>query len=84
MSQSIEPSEQLIHSEIWYEVTSADGGVKRTRTGFTQRWIGSGELLLMLQLAGFQDWRVYGSYELDPLEASSDRLIVAAEKTRTD
>jgi len=84
VSQSIEPSEQLIHSEIWYEVTSANGSVKRTRTGFTQRWLGCGELLLMLQLAGFQDWRVYGSYELDALEASSDRLIVAAEKTKSD
>lgn len=83
VSQSIEPSEQLIHSEIWYEVTHPSGDVHRSRTGFTQRWIGPGELLLMLQLAGFQDWRVYGSYELDPLEAYSDRLIVAAEKTRT-
>ncbi len=84
VSQSIEPAEQLIHNEIWYEVTFADGAVKRTRTAFTQRWIGAGELLLMLQLTGFQDWRVYGSYELDPLEAHSDRLIVAAEKTKTD
>jgi len=84
VSQSIEAAEQLIHSEIWYDVTSAGGAVTRTRTGFTQRWIGSGELLLMLQLAGFQDWRVYGSYDLDPLDAHSDRLIVAAEKTRTD
>ncbi len=83
VSQSIDPSEQLIHSEIWYEVTAPAGEIKRTRTGFTQRWIGTGELLLMLQLAGFQDWRVYGSYELDPIDAFSDRLIVAAEKTKT-
>jgi hypothetical protein len=83
VSQTIEPSDQRIHSEIWYEITATDGAVKRTRTGFAQRWIGSGELLLMLQLAGFQDWRVYGSYDLDPLEAFSDRLIVAAEKTKT-
>jgi ubiquinone/menaquinone biosynthesis C-methylase UbiE len=84
VSQSISPAEQLIHSEIWYEVTARDGAVRRTRTGFTQRWIGSGELLALLQLAGFQDWRVYGSYELDPLDDHSDRMIVAAEKTKTD
>jgi ubiquinone/menaquinone biosynthesis C-methylase UbiE len=83
VSQTIDSAEQLIHSEIWYEVTSTEGAVTRTRTGFTQRWIGSGELLLMLRLAGFQDWRLYGSYELDPLDAHSDRLIVAAEKTKT-
>ncbi len=83
VSQVIEPSEQLIQSEIWYEVTASSGSVNRTRTGFTQRWLGTGELLLMLKLTGFQDWRVYGSYELDPLDPFSDRLIVAAEKTRT-
>ena len=37
----------------------------------------------MLQLTGFQDWRIYGSYELDELDANSDRIIVAAEKTKT-
>lgn len=84
VAQSIDAAGQLIQNEIWYEVTSPAGIVKRTRTAFVQRWIGSGELLLMLQLAGFQDWRVYGSYDLDPLDAHSDRLIVAAEKTKTD
>lgn len=84
VSQSIEPDQQLIHSEIWYEVTSANGAVRRTRTGFHQRWIGVGELIAMLQIAGFQDWRVYGDYELDPLGPHSDRIIVAAEKTKTD
>jgi hypothetical protein len=38
----------------------------------------------MLQLAGFQDWRLYGSYELDELDSHSDRIIIAAEKTKTD
>jgi ubiquinone/menaquinone biosynthesis C-methylase UbiE len=84
VAQSIDAAEQQIHSEIWYEVTSQSGTVERTRTSFTQRWIGSGELVLLLQLAGFQDWRIYGSYELDPLDAHSDRLIVAAEKMKTD
>lgn len=84
VSQTIDSANQLIESEIWYEVTALDRSVNRTRTSFTQRWIGAGELILMLQLAGFQDWRVYGSYELDPLESFSDRLIVAAEKTKTD
>lgn len=84
VSQTTDPSNQLIESEIWYDVTALDGHVQRTRTAFSQRWIGVGELILMLQLVGFQDWRVYGSYELDPLESHSDRLIVAAEKTKTD
>lgn len=84
VAQTSDPARQLIQSEIWYEVTAIGGAVTRTRTAFDQRWIGAGELVLMLQLAGFQDWRVYGSYELDELDALSDRIIVAAEKSKTD
>lgn len=84
VAQTADPANQTIDNEIWYEVTALDGSVKRTRTQFLQRWIGAGELILMMQLAGFQDWRVYGSYGLDPLEAYSDRVIIAAEKTKTD
>lgn len=84
VAQTADPATQIIQSEIWYEVTTGDGSVRRTRTAFDQRWIGAGELVLMLRLAGFQDWRVYGSYELDELDAHSDRIIIAAEKTKTD
>jgi SAM-dependent methyltransferase len=83
VAQHADPATQLIENEIWYEVTTAAGATKRTRTAFVQRWISAAELILMLQLAGFQDWRVYGSYELDELDAHSDRIIVAAEKTKT-
>ncbi len=84
VAQTADSASQTIENEIWYEVTRVDGAVERTRTSFQQRWIGAGELLAMLQLAGFEDWRVYGSYDLEPLQAHSDRLIVAAEKTKTD
>lgn len=84
VAQHADPALQMIDNEIWYEVTSAEGTVKRTRTSFSQRWVSPAELVLMLQLAGFQDWRVYGSYELDELGPNSDRVIVAAEKTKTD
>jgi SAM-dependent methyltransferase len=84
VAQQADPAAQVISNEIWYEVTTVDGAVKRTRTAFPQRWISAAELILMLQLAGFQDWRIYGSYELDELGPNSDRIIVAAEKTKTD
>lgn len=84
VAQNADLASQSIDNELWYEVTCADGAITRTRTSFVQRWIGAAELVLMLQLAGFQDWRVYGTYDLDPLEAHSDRIIIAAEKTKTD
>lgn len=84
VAQHADPSTQMIDNEIWYEVTTADRSIERTRTAFAQRWVSAAELVLMLQLTGFQDWRVYGSYELDDLGPQSDRIIVAAEKTKTD
>ncbi len=84
VAQNADVATQSIDSELWYEVTTREGAISRTRTSFVQRWVGAGELVLMLQLAGFQDWRVYGTYDLDPLEAHSDRIIIAAEKTKTD
>jgi hypothetical protein len=43
------------------------------------RYIHRAELELMLELAGYPEWELYGSYDLDPFEDGSDRLIVAAE-----
>jgi hypothetical protein len=35
----------------------------------------------MLELEGFVEWQVYGSYELDPYDDDAPRLIIAAELT---
>jgi len=78
-SRRLIQSEQLIHSKIWYDTTSGDGSFTRAGTEFDQRFLYRHELELLLELAGFADWQVYGSYELDPFDDSSDRLIVAAE-----
>lgn len=80
VAQVADPVDQSIHSEIWYETTAPDSTIQRIRTGFEQRWIGQGEIELMLRLTGFHEWHIYGSYALDPLDAQSDRMIVAAEK----
>ena len=45
------------------------------------RYIQRAELELMLELAGFKSWEIYGSYDLDPFTDHSDRLLVAAEKS---
>jgi SAM-dependent methyltransferase len=78
-SRRLTQSEQLIHSKIWYDITSGDGSFTRIGTEFDQRYLYRHELELMLELAGFANWQVYGSYELDPFDDTSDRLIIAAE-----
>jgi SAM-dependent methyltransferase len=74
------PESQVIDTLIWYDQTSANGEYRRTRTRFDLRYVHQSELALMLRLSGFgrADW--YGSYDLDPWDAESDRIIVVAHK----
>jgi ubiquinone/menaquinone biosynthesis C-methylase UbiE len=82
-THTVFPASQTIETRIWFDVTGDDGSVRRVSTSMTQRYVSPGELALMLRSAGFQDMMFYGGYELEPFEDSSDRLIVAAEVTKT-
>jgi SAM-dependent methyltransferase len=82
-SRRVLPSTQRIETELWYDLTAPDGSLKRVATSYAMRYIHRAELELMLELAGFAEWQIYGSYELDPFTDHSERLIVAAELTAT-
>lgn len=75
----LHPTTQVIDTLLWYDRVSPDGTVHRTRSRFRLRYIHPAELELMLELAGFTEIRMYGSYEMDPLDDNSDRLFVTAE-----
>jgi len=74
-------AEQIIETRVWYDIAGDVGQVSRIHTHFDLRYLYPAELLLMLELAGFVEPRLYGTYELDPFTDSSPRLIVTAEKT---
>jgi len=80
-SRRLSPARQLIETELWYDLTTADGSLRRIRTAYPLRYVHLAELALMLELAGFAEWQVYGSYELDPYDDGCERLIVLAEAT---
>jgi SAM-dependent methyltransferase len=77
----VSPATQTIDTRLWYDRVREDGTVERTRTAFTLRYIHAAELELMLHRAGFVEWKLYGSYELDPLDDGSERIIALAELT---
>lgn len=79
----VHPSTQTIDTRIWYDVTSEAGTVRRVSMSMTQRYVSPGEIALMLLTSGFQDMMFYGGYELEPFDDGSDRLLVAAEMTKT-
>lgn len=72
---------QAIHTELWYDLTEPDGALRRIATSYEMRYIHRAELELMLELAGYAEWQIYGNYDLEPFDDGSDRLIVAAEVT---
>jgi SAM-dependent methyltransferase len=82
-AHTVLPASQHIDTRLWYDVTSPSGSLRRVSTSMTHRYLSPGELMLMLERAGFQETLLYGSYDLSPLEDDSDRLIAAADVTRT-
>ncbi|HEU5430588.1 MAG TPA: class I SAM-dependent methyltransferase [Thermomicrobiales bacterium] len=75
------PAEQRIDTDLWYDLIGSDGAVRRIATSFPMRYVHRAELELMLELAGFAEWQVYGGYELEPFDDAADRLVVTAEAT---
>lgn len=69
---------QISDITIIYDEVDAAGQVQRTLVPMRMRWIYPYELRLMLEIAGFRLDQLYGSYELDPFSAGSERLIAVA------
>jgi hypothetical protein len=78
-ARTVSVSEQTIDTTLWYDVVGTRGNVHRHLSRFPLRYVTKPELELMLELAGFVEWQVYGSYDLDPFTDESERLIVMAE-----
>ncbi len=76
-----ESAEQRIDTDLWYDLTDREGHLRRVRSGFPMRYLGASELALLLEVSGFVEWKCYGSYDLDPFDDKSDRLIITAEVT---
>lgn len=71
--------DQTIDTLLSYDRTAPDGTLRRTRSSFVLRYVAPNELELMLELAGFARWHLYGGYDLSPLNDNADRIIAIAE-----
>lgn len=78
-ARTVDVSRQSIATTLWYDVVTTRGEVRRHLSQFPLRYVHRSEFELMLELTGFVEWQVYGSYELDPFTDESERLIVTAE-----
>lgn len=77
-ARTVDWTNQLIATELWYDEVGSGGELARRRTEFTMRWLTPAELELLLELAGYADWSIAGGYDGAPLTDLSDRLLVVA------
>lgn len=79
-SRRTDEARQIQRVTIFYDRIGADGICRRTLTTFDQRYTFPGEVTASVERAGLIGHNIYGSYDLDPYEAGSDRLILLAQR----
>jgi SAM-dependent methyltransferase len=79
-SPTVDRAAQVVSVTNFYDEIDAGGAVKRYLAPFKQRYLTRGEIGLLLTQAGLDVEVIYGSYELDPFDASSERLIAVARR----
>lgn len=73
--------EQIQRSRMEIEFLDADGNVAEVRESFTTvRYIFKQEMALLLRLAGYSRWELYGDFARKPLDDEKDAMIVCAWK----
>ncbi len=79
-SVRVSPVRQLLDVTYVYDRVFPDGRVERTVAPFQLRYVWPEEIPLLLERAGLQLEALYGTYELDPLDDGSPRLVVVARR----
>jgi hypothetical protein len=61
-----------------YDIVDSNQRVQRHNAAFAMRWLWRYEVEHLLARAGFQVEAVYGDYELNPYDNTSEQIIVVA------
>jgi hypothetical protein len=70
---------QIQYSLNEIELLGADGQVQIThRSQVSSRYVYKHEMALLLQVAGFGRWEIYGDFDLQPLSRENHAMIVMA------
>ena len=70
---------RMLELTHFYDVYSQGGAIQRTTTTMHLALFERGEVELLLEQAGFTIKDVYGTYDLDPYQVDSPRMIFVAE-----
>ena len=78
-TRSFDRVAQEQHSLNEIELLSADGIVQTVyRSEIRSRYIYKNEMQLLLRVAGFARWEIYGNFDRQPLTNENDAMVVAA------
>jgi SAM-dependent methyltransferase len=78
--QRLDLANQMQHVTFIIDEITPDGRVRRTLFPFRLRFVFRFEMELLLRLAGFGLEALYGSYQLEPFESHSERMIFVARR----
>ena len=73
-----DPVNQIISYKQWIE--EKERGKTIEKMHFTIRYIYKNEFELLLRLAGFSKWRVYGEFNYKPLKSKEQEMVWVVEK----
>lgn len=79
-ASALDSAEQRIETTFFYDRLRRDGTLARTAATFALRYLARFEFQLLLDQAGFAEINFYGSYDLDPFTAASERMIAVASR----
>jgi SAM-dependent methyltransferase len=79
--RELDAGTQIAALTAYYDLTDADGILRRVVQRLRLRYFFRFELALLLERAGLEVSGIYGGYGLEPFTANSPRLIVEARAT---
>lgn len=87
-SPRVDRAAQMVSMTNYYDEMQPDGRtqglkVRRHMAPFSLRYLTAGELGLLVQRAGLEVEALYGTYELDPFQNDSPRLLAVATHPRS-
>jgi SAM-dependent methyltransferase len=84
VTRNLDLASQMIHTTVYYDVTTPNGNVSRSFGEYSTRYIHHFEMEHLLERSGWEIVSVYGGYDLHPFDSESERLIVLATPGRED
>ena len=78
-TRSFDRVAQVQHSLNEIELLAADGSVQAVhRSEVSSRYVYKHEMELLLRIAGFKHWEIYGDFDGHPLLRENDAMVVTA------